>query len=150
MCFLLGFRKIYYPNYQQTPSSSWDNASFHKRADFQHLIEQQGHLLEFLPPYSPDLNPIEHKWAQAKALRRQKNVLLTSCLLSSFRSFYTAFAIAVELVTAISNASIKIVNSPERLSRHNSRKARLKRFMQNTHKIGIVDVIMHCLIILVF
>lgn len=49
-----------------------DNASFHKRADFQHLIEQQGHLLEFLPPYSPDLNPIEHKWAQAKALRRQK------------------------------------------------------------------------------
>ena len=47
-------------------------ASFHKRADFQHLIEQQGYLLEFLPPYSPDLNPIEHKWAQAKALRRQK------------------------------------------------------------------------------
>ena len=35
-----------------------DNTSFHKRADFQHLIEQQGHLLEFLPPYSPDLNPI--------------------------------------------------------------------------------------------
>ena len=67
-----------------------DNAP---RTDFQHLIEQQGHLLEFLPPYSPDLNPIEHKWVQAKALRRQKNVLLTSCLLSSFRSFYTALAI---------------------------------------------------------
>ena len=44
-------------------------ASFHKRADF-----QQGHLLEFPPPYSPDLNPIEHKWAQAKALRRQKKM----------------------------------------------------------------------------
>ncbi|MSP28540.1 MAG: transposase, partial [Methylococcales bacterium] len=28
---------------------------------------------EFLPPYSPDLNPIEHKWAQAKALSRKKN-----------------------------------------------------------------------------
>ena len=51
-----------------------DNTSFHKRADFQHLIEQQGHLLEFLPPYSPDLNPIEHKWAQANALRRQKKM----------------------------------------------------------------------------
>ena len=60
-----------------------DNAPFHKRADFQHIIEQQGHLLEFIPPYSPNLNPIEHKWAQAKALRRQKNVLLTSYLLSS-------------------------------------------------------------------
>ena len=74
-----------------------DNAPFHKRADFQHLIEQQGNLLEFLPPYSPDLNPIEHKWAQAKALRRQKNVLLTSCLLSSFRLFYTALAISLAI-----------------------------------------------------
>ncbi len=27
--------------------------------------------LEYLPPYSPDLNPIEHKLAQAKALRRK-------------------------------------------------------------------------------
>jgi hypothetical protein len=50
-----------------------DNASFHKRHDAQQLIEQAGHTLEFLPPYSPDLNPIEHKWAQAKALRRKKN-----------------------------------------------------------------------------
>lgn len=50
-----------------------DNASFHKRDDALQLIEQAGHTLEFLPPYSPDLNPIEHKWAQAKALRRLKN-----------------------------------------------------------------------------
>jgi transposase len=50
-----------------------DNASFHKRDDARLLIEQAGHILEFLPPYSPDLNPIEHKWAQAKALRRKKN-----------------------------------------------------------------------------
>ncbi|WP_425347684.1 transposase [Spartinivicinus poritis] len=28
-------------------------------------------MLEYLPPYSPDLNPIEHKWAQAKAIRKQ-------------------------------------------------------------------------------
>ena len=49
-----------------------DNASFHKRDDARQLIEQAGHILEFMPPYSPDLNPIEHKWAQqAKALRRK-------------------------------------------------------------------------------
>lgn len=48
-----------------------DNAAFHQRADLQLTLRQAGHTLEYLPPYSPDLNPIEHKWAQAKALRRQ-------------------------------------------------------------------------------
>jgi hypothetical protein len=50
-----------------------DNAPFHKRTDSQQLIEQAGYLLEFLPPYSPDLNLIEHKWAQSKARQRRKN-----------------------------------------------------------------------------
>jgi transposase len=48
-----------------------DNASFHKRTDIQTAILEAGHILEYLPPYSPDFNPIEHKWAQAKAHRKQ-------------------------------------------------------------------------------
>ena len=48
-----------------------DNATFHKRADIRHCLEDAGHTLLFLPPYSPDLNPIEHKWAQTKAHRRR-------------------------------------------------------------------------------
>lgn len=48
-----------------------DNASFHKRQDMREALGQAGHTLEFLPPYSPHLNPIEHKWAQAKALYKQ-------------------------------------------------------------------------------
>ena len=48
-----------------------DNATFHKRADSQQAINEAGHILEFLPPSSPDLNPIEHKWVQAKAIRRR-------------------------------------------------------------------------------
>ena len=47
-----------------------DNASFHKRADMVEAIERYGALLECLPPYSPDLNPIEKQWAQAKAIRK--------------------------------------------------------------------------------
>ena len=50
-----------------------DNAAFHKRQDTREAIQNAGHTLEYLPAYSPDLNPIEHKWAQAKALRRQQN-----------------------------------------------------------------------------
>ncbi len=48
-----------------------DNARFHKRQDIGQAITQAGHVLEYLPTYSPDLNPIEHKWAQAKAVRRR-------------------------------------------------------------------------------
>jgi transposase len=44
-----------------------DNAAFHKGKDMQKMLEDAGHSL---PPYSPDLNPIEKKWAQAKHIRR--------------------------------------------------------------------------------
>jgi transposase len=49
-----------------------DNATFHKRQDTQQLLEKAGMVLEYLPVYSPDLNPIEQKWAQAKAIRRRE------------------------------------------------------------------------------
>ena len=48
-----------------------DNASFHKGSLMQKMIEEAGHTLLYLPVYSPDLNPIEKKWAQAKAIRRR-------------------------------------------------------------------------------
>lgn len=48
-----------------------DNASFHKDKVMQELLKYEGHTLEYLPTYSPDLNPIEHKWAQSKGLRRK-------------------------------------------------------------------------------
>ena len=48
-----------------------DNASFHKRRDIREAVTSSGHLIEYLPVYSPDLNPIEHKRARAKALRRK-------------------------------------------------------------------------------
>ena len=47
-----------------------DNATFHKRADMIAALEHAGHTPLYLPPYSPDLNPIEKKWAHAKNLRR--------------------------------------------------------------------------------
>ena len=49
-----------------------DNAAFHKRQDIKNAIVKAGHTLEYLPPYSPDLNPIEHKWAQAKSIRKKE------------------------------------------------------------------------------
>ncbi len=48
-----------------------DRATFHRRADTKAAIAAAGHTLEYLPAYSPDLNDIEHKWAQAKSYRRK-------------------------------------------------------------------------------
>jgi len=47
-----------------------DNASFHKGEKIETLFQMHGHQLEYLPTYSPDLNPIEHKWFQVKHIRR--------------------------------------------------------------------------------
>ncbi|QVL54775.1 MAG: transposase [Simkaniaceae bacterium] len=51
-----------------------DNATFHKGAETKKHIEKAGHILIYLPPYSPELNPIEHKWAEKKAKRRKTQV----------------------------------------------------------------------------
>ncbi|WP_115217955.1 IS630 family transposase [Suttonella indologenes] len=57
----------------QLPENSviiMDNASFHKRQDTQELIADAGHHILWLPPYSPDLNPIEKMWAWLKRKRK--------------------------------------------------------------------------------
>ena len=48
-----------------------DNLSAHKGSKIRELIEAQGCELLFLPPYSPDLNPIEEAFAKVKALLRR-------------------------------------------------------------------------------
>ena len=48
-----------------------DNASFHKSVETRELIEAHGCEVLFLPPYSPDLNPIEKYWANMKTKLRE-------------------------------------------------------------------------------
>ena len=47
-----------------------DNLSSHKADRVCELIEKQGAKVLYLPPYSPDLNPIEKAWAKPKQLLR--------------------------------------------------------------------------------
>jgi len=47
-----------------------DNLSSHKVAGVRELIEGAGAELLYLPPYSPDLNPIEKAWSKLKQLLR--------------------------------------------------------------------------------
>ena len=48
-----------------------DNLSCHKRAGVQEAITATGARVLYLPPYSPDLNPIEQAFAKLKALLRK-------------------------------------------------------------------------------
>jgi putative transposase len=46
-----------------------DNAAFHKTQKTRGILEESGHELIFLPPYSPDFNPIEKHFANLKKIR---------------------------------------------------------------------------------
>ena len=59
--------KVLLPELQQGQVVIMDNATFHKSSKTKELIEGAGCILLFLPPYSPDLNPIEKYWANLKA-----------------------------------------------------------------------------------
>jgi transposase len=64
-----------------------DNASFHKSQKAQELIESVGCRVIFLPPYSPDLSPIEKFWANMK--RWIKNKITDSLHLFDFLAILT-------------------------------------------------------------
>ena len=48
-----------------------DNLPAHKSASARECIEATGATLQFLPPYSPDFNPIENAFAKLKAILRK-------------------------------------------------------------------------------
>jgi transposase len=56
-----------------------DNATFHKGGRISQLIEDAGCQLLYLPPYSPDLNPIERCWSGLKS-RIHKQLDQFDCL----------------------------------------------------------------------
>jgi transposase len=68
-----------------------DNASFHKSQKTRELIESVGCKLIFLPPYSPDLSPIEKFWANMKRWIKDR--------ISSFDKLYNALEIFFDTQT---------------------------------------------------
>ena len=48
-----------------------DNATFHKSQRIKNLLEEQGCTLLYLPPYSPERNPIEKYWSVLKRKIKQ-------------------------------------------------------------------------------
>lgn len=67
----------------------WDNASVHKSQKLSEAFKVAGINLLFLPPYSPDLNPIEQFWSWLKAWIRalnQPNLHISQSLTKVFQT----------------------------------------------------------------
>lgn len=64
-----------------------DNASFHRKKALKTLAEKFGFTFVFLPPYSPDFNPIENYWAWMK--RHIKKIINSyNCLSDAIASCF--------------------------------------------------------------
>ena len=84
------FEKHLIPELAQGTVIVMDNASFHRKKRLYELAEQYNVKIIFLPPYSPELNPIEHFWHWLKKkicdlLKFSQN--LDEAILSIFKVF---------------------------------------------------------------
>ena len=68
-----------------------DNPAAHKRAEIAIAIEAAGARLLYLPPYSPDLNPIEMAFAKLKAALRKAAARSIDALVNAIAVALTAF-----------------------------------------------------------
>lgn len=78
--FLAYLEQVLCPKLQAGDLVILDNLSAHKVEGVHALIENTGAELLYLPPYSPDLNPIEKAWAKLKQLLRAVKARTTDLL----------------------------------------------------------------------
>jgi len=69
--FLAYVQQVLAPTLKPGDVVIMDNLAAHKSAPVRDAIEAVGARLLFLPPYSPDLNPIENAFAKLKAMLRK-------------------------------------------------------------------------------
>ncbi len=71
--FLAYVEQVLAPTLRQGDVVVMDNLSSHKGKAVRQAIRKAGAHLIFLPPYSPDLNPIEQVFAKLKTMLRKAN-----------------------------------------------------------------------------
>jgi transposase len=76
-------QRVLAPSLQPGQVVVMDNLSSHKGSRVRELVEGRGCHLVYLPPYSPDLNPIEEAFAKIKALLRKARACTREALLEA-------------------------------------------------------------------
>ena len=85
-----------------------DNLSSHRGPAIRRAIEDAGASLLYLPPYSPDFNPIENVFAKLKALLRKAAVRTRDALWDTIGALLDAFTPA-ECQNYITNSGVDLV-----------------------------------------
>ena len=89
------FQKFLLPTLNTPSVIIMDNARFHRMGKLELLCEEFGHKLLPLPPYSPEYNPIEKKWAHIK---KHLKKVLPSCN-TFFRGSFVLFLFQLIIIT---------------------------------------------------
>lgn len=89
--FLAYVRQVLVPTLTPGDTVIMDNLGSHKGAAVREAIEAAGAGLSFLPPYSPDFNPIENAFAKLKALLRKVAARTRDALWSAVGDALEAF-----------------------------------------------------------
>jgi transposase len=85
-------REVLAPELRRGDVVVMDNLSPHKAPGVREAIESAGATLRYLPPYSPDFNPIENLWSKVKGVLR-------SLAARSVDALHDAVAAALTTVT---------------------------------------------------
>ena len=90
--FLAYVEQVLVPTLRPGDVVIMDNLRSHKVAGVREAIEAAGASLLFIPPYSPDLNPIELAFAKLKALLRAKAIRTVDALWKALGSVVDCFS----------------------------------------------------------
>jgi transposase len=88
--FLTYVRQVLGPKLKPGNVVVMDNLSAHKVAQVREAIEATGARLLYLPPYSPDLNPIEPCWSKIKQKMRSLKARVVEALEKAITEAVTA------------------------------------------------------------
>ena len=84
-----------------------DNAPFHKKNEIREIADKHGHHLLFLPPYSPDFNPIEKTFAHIK--KQRQNALQNTTLdqiVKAYGNYLNDYRLATMVLLIYANKSL--------------------------------------------
>lgn len=92
--FLAWVRQGLVPTLQPADVVILDNLATHKVSGVREAIEAVGARLLYLPPYSPDFNPIENLWSKVKQILRSRSPRTAAELLHAVAVAFAAISTA--------------------------------------------------------